>query len=178
MEKYIITSLLILFTVAVSCSGDSGDDQQTAQENNDEHASIVENAVFTDLDGNDVNISEFEGSIVLIDFWESWCGPCLQVFPAMEDLRQEHPDKFEVLAVTVGMNEGPEEARAFAEEHGYDFNFLYDEYGVFADLGGQGIPFKAYVGPDGEFIKIEMGSYGRQGDYERALDLISEYFEL
>lgn len=169
----ILIPVLILGLLMSGCSGEDSEDKVTY----DTPEEIVENAVFTDLDGNDVSIRDFKGSLVLIDFWESWCGPCLQVFPAMEELRTEYPDEFQVLAVTVGLNEGPEEARAFAEEHGYDFNFLYDEYGVFDDLEGQGIPFKAYVDPDGNFIKIEMGSYGRDGDYNRAKALVKEYFE-
>jgi thiol-disulfide isomerase/thioredoxin len=164
---------LLLFIIAafISCSGES--DSQT-QDNSQE--SIVENAMFTDLDGNDVSIKDYEGKLVLIDFWESWCGPCLQVFPAMEELRGEYPEEFEVLAVTVGLNEGPAEAREFAEENGYDFKFLYDEYGVFDRLGGQGIPFKVYVSPEGELIQIEMGSYGREGDYNKTKSKILEYF--
>ncbi|MDX1591599.1 MAG: TlpA disulfide reductase family protein, partial [Balneolaceae bacterium] len=113
--------------------------------------------------------------LLIIDFWETWCGPCLQVFPALDQLREEYPDKFEVLAVTPGINEGPEDARAFAEQYGYDFNWLYDENGVFTKLGGYGIPYKAFVDPNGFFIKIEMGSYGREGDYNKTKALIEEY---
>tara|TARA_R100001143_G_scaffold63387_1_gene70107 strand:- start:43333 stop:43863 length:531 start_codon:yes stop_codon:yes gene_type:complete len=174
MKYYnVILIPVLLFGFLLSgCSG--GDSEDRASYDTPEE--IVENAIFTDLDGNDVSIKDFAGNLVLIDFWESWCGPCLQVFPAMEELRAEYPGEFQVLAVTVGLTEGPEDARAFAAEHGYDFNFLYDEYGVFEDLEGQGIPFKAYVDPDGNFIKIEMGSYGRQGDYNRTKALIVEHF--
>ncbi len=142
----------------------------------DSAEAIVENAVFADLDGNQVSIKDFEGKLVLIDFWESWCGPCLQVFPTMHELREEYPDEFEVLAVTVGLNEGPEDARRFAAEHDYDFNWLYDDTGVFTKLGGQGIPFKVFVDPDGKLISIEMGSYGREGDYNKTKELIQEFF--
>ncbi|MEX2463506.1 MAG: TlpA disulfide reductase family protein [Balneolaceae bacterium] len=175
MKHYNVTLIpvLILTFFLIGCSGGESSEEET----DGSPESIVENAIFTDLDGNDVSVKDFEGSVILIDFWESWCGPCLQVFPSMEELRSEYPDEFQVLAVTVGLNEGPEEARAFAEEHGYDFHFLYDEYGVFDRLGGQGIPFKAYIDPDGNFIKIEMGSYGRQGDYDRAKELVMEYFD-
>lgn len=175
MKHYNVTLIpvLILTFFLIGCSGG----ESSGEETDETPESIVENAIFTDLDGNDVSVKDFKGSVILIDFWESWCGPCLQVFPSMEELRSEYPDEFQVLAVTVGLNEGPEEARAFAEEHGYDFHFLYDEYGVFDRLGGQGIPFKAYIDPDGNFIKIEMGSYGRQGDYDRAKELVMEYFD-
>jgi len=165
--KYTIPTVLfagLLFFSACSGAGDSNTPE-----------GIVENAVFTDLEGNDVRVNDFKGKFIIIDFWETWCSPCLQVFPSLDQLREEYPDNFEVLAVTVGMNEGPEDARAFAEENGYDFNWLYDQNGVFTKLGGQGIPFKAYVDPDGNFIKIEMGSYGREGDYNRTKAMIEEY---
>lgn len=170
-------SLFILFASAlVLASGCNGESETQKKSDDSSEESIVENAVFTDLDGNEVDIEEFKGSLVLIDFWESWCGPCLQVFPAMQELREEYPDKFQVLAVTVGLNEGPEDAKNFIAENPYDFQFLYDENEVFNRLGGQGIPFKVFVAPDGTLIKIEMGSYGREADYERTKEMIAEYF--
>lgn len=166
-NTFIKLSFIVILIASITACGSSGDSSNEA---------IVENAVFTDLDGNQVSIKDFEGKLVLIDFWESWCGPCLQVFPTMDELREEYPDQFEVLAVTVGLNEGPEDAREFAEENDYDFNWLYDETGVFTKLGGQGIPFKVFVDPDGKLISIEMGSYGREGDYNKTKELIQEYF--
>lgn len=166
---------LILF--AAGCGGDTDGSGEGVDYSGMSDQEIVQNAVFQDLDGNPVSVEDFEGKLLLIDFWESWCGPCLQVFPAMQDLREEYPDEFEVLAVTVGLSEGPEDARAFAEEHDYDFHFLYDANGIFEALGGQGIPFKAYVDPEGNVIKIEMGSYGREGDYNRTKAMIVEHFE-
>ncbi|WP_146198471.1 TlpA family protein disulfide reductase [Rhodohalobacter mucosus] len=164
--KYLLSSIflvgMLLFMSA--CSGDPNTPE-----------AIVENAVFADLDGNEVHVSDFEGKLLIIDFWETWCGPCLQVFPSLDQLREEYPDNFEVLAVTAGMNEGPEDARAFAEENDYDFNWLYDQNGVFTKLGGYAIPFKVFVDPDGNLIKIEMGSYGREGDYNRTKAMIEEY---
>lgn len=178
MRNVNFTGILLFSLILAGCGGESNSDR-TARESGDEsEESIVENAVFTDLDGNEVGIDDFQGKLLLIDFWETWCGPCLQVFPAMQDLRDEHPDKFEVLAVTVGLNEGPEDARQFAEENDYDFEFLYDENDVFDRLGGQGIPFKVFVDPDGNLISIEMGSYGREADYKKARNLLAEYFEI
>jgi thiol-disulfide isomerase/thioredoxin len=166
---------IVISTLLLAGCGNNRE-QSSEDIGNGSPESIVENAVFADLDGNEVSISDYKGNLILIDFWESWCGPCLQVFPALEDLRAEYPDQFQVFAVTVGMTETPDDAREFAEEHGYDFVWLYDENEIFNQLGGQGIPFKAYVDPDGNFIKLEMGSYGREGDYNRTKEMINEYF--
>lgn len=170
-KLFSFVTVLGLIFFAVSCGGD-GDEAADAEQTPE---SIIENAVFTDLDGNDVSIQDFAGKVVVIDFWESWCGPCLQVFPSLDELRGEYPDDFEVLAVTIGMTEGPDEAKAFAEKNGYDFNFLYDEYGVYAKLGIVSIPYKAYVAPDGTLIKTELGSYGPEGNYNRTKALIQEH---
>ena len=180
MKKFNFFGIVFFSILLTACGGESQSQSQTQSQNQDDGSeeSIVENAVFTDLDGNEVTVDEFEGKLVLIDFWETWCGPCLQVFPAMQDLREEHPDKFEVLAVTVGLNEGPQEAKQFAERNDYDFTYLYDENEVFNRLGGQGIPFKIFVDPQGNLISIEMGSYGREADYEMTKELLAEYFEL
>ncbi len=173
MKTRLIPLLILISAVLLASCGDNG---ERSESTSNSHKDVIENATFTDLDGNEVHISEFKGQFVLIDFWESWCGPCLQVFPAMQDLREEYPDEFAMLAVTVGMTETPEDARRFKEEHDYDFTWLYDENGVFDQLGGRGIPFKAYVDPDGNFIEIEMGSRGRQGDYDSAKSKIKEFF--
>lgn len=180
MKKLNVLGIILFSLVLAGCSGESEPQSEAESQNqeNQSEESIVENAVFTDLDGNEVSIDEYEGKLVLIDFWETWCGPCLQVFPAMQDLRDEHPDKFEVLAVTVGLNEGPEEARVFAERNDYDFEFLYDQNEVFNRLGGQGIPFKVFVDPEGKLVSIEMGSYGREADYEKTKELLAQYFEI
>ena len=169
-KSIIIPILLVAF---ISCNQSNPGTGESS-----EPADIISNASFTDLDGNEVSIEDFKGKLVLMDFWESWCGPWLQVFPAMQELVEEHPDKFEVLAVTVGLNEGPEDARAFADEHNYDFNWLYDENGIFPKLGGQGIPFKVYVSPEGELIEIEMGSLGREGDYHSTKQVLGAYLDI
>ena len=174
------TSALLLSGCSQESSNRQGTSSasETAQmpgQNLNAQAEVVENASFTDLDGNMVSLDQFEGKLVLIDFWESWCGPCLQVFPAMADLREEYPDNFEVLAVTVGLTEGPEEAKAFVEENDYPFKWLYDETGVFDQLGASGIPYKVFISPDGDLLEIEMGSRGREGDYNKTKAKIEEY---
>jgi thiol-disulfide isomerase/thioredoxin len=167
-NRLFLFAVPLMVLLAAACSN-NGETHTTPE-------AIVENAVFTDLDGNEVSVKDFKGKFVMIDFWESWCGPCLQVFPSLQELREEFPDQFEVLAVTVGVTEGPEDARRFSEEHDYDFNWLYDQNGIFNQLGGQSIPFKAYLDPDGNFIKVELGSHGREGDYNRTKAMIQEYF--
>lgn len=184
LKTLVLSLCTASFMLLSGCSQESSDQQETSSgsetsqmpgQDLSAQAEIIENTSFTDLDGNPVSLDQFEGKLVLIDFWESWCGPCLQVFPAMADLREEYPDNFEVLAVTVGLAEGPEDAKAFIAENDYPFTWLYDENGVFDQLGGSGIPYKVFISPSGELLEIEMGSRGREGDYNKTKAKIEEY---
>lgn len=171
--------LLPLLLLLAACSGGGESDPRSEQpaygDEDIDRASIIKDATFTDLDGNEVSLSDFGGKVLIVDFWETWCGPCLQVFPAFQDLLDEYPDQFEVLAVTLGMMDGPEDAREFRDENNYTFQYLYDEHNISDQLGIYSIPFKMYIDPDGELIKHEIGSRGRDGDYESAREIIEEY---
>lgn len=170
-------SLLGLFFFGlIGLAGCAGGGEQGEKVSESREAGIIERAVFTDFEGNEVRTADFEGKFILVDFWETWCGPCLQVFPAMQQLREEYPEDFVMMAVTVGMSDSKEDALGFIEENEYDFLWLYDENEVFMDLGAQGIPFKAYIGPDGKLIDIEMGSRGKEGDYNMAKSKIMKAF--
>ncbi len=172
----IIVSLLVLLIFA-ACenkqSRTNGDPELVEAENSIDQ--VIANATFTDFDGNAVSLGDYEGKIVLIDFWETWCGPCLQVFPAMDSLRTEYPNDFTVIAVNTGWTDSKEDAASFIEENDYDFVFTRDENDVLASLGVPGIPFKVFVAPNGDIIKAELGSYGTEGDYKYTKELIQEY---
>lgn len=149
--------------------------QETEQSEPQTDAEYVEQASFTDLDGNTVEIADFEGKVVMIDFWETWCKPCLASFPTMQKLEEEYPDSFKVLAVTPGFIDTREDAKNFASEHDYTFNYLMDSNKLHEKLGVQGIPFKVYVDAEGNFIEKSMGTAGPQEDYKKLKKLIEKH---
>lgn len=77
-------------------------------------------------------LTEFKGSVVLVDFWASWCGPCRASFPAYETLRTKlqakyGKDTFEVLAINVDMEK--HEALAFLDKQKVSFPILDENTG-------------------------------------------------
>lgn len=168
---------------AVACSdAETGNTEASAEEESEMQSSeernadvpvdVIESAVFTDWDGNEVQLSDFRGKTVLIDFWETWCGPCLNAMPALDKLMDDYPDDFVVIAVSPGWSDTEEVVRRFIDEHDYDFVYVRDEKLATA-LEIRGIPYKVYIDPQGKYIKNETGSRGPDREYE----LISEIIE-
>ena len=66
------------------------------------------------LDGGEISLSDFRGKTVIIDFWATWCPPCVRTLPTMSDVAAEYKDRgVEFFAVDIG--ETPDEVRAFLE---------------------------------------------------------------
>jgi thiol-disulfide isomerase/thioredoxin len=137
---------------------------------------IIENASFVTLDGERVSVSDFAGKVVLIDFWETWCVPCLQAMPTFQQVIEEYPNAFVVLAVSPGWSDTPEDVQRFKDEFGYDFIWVLDEDEVAAALEIAGIPYKVFIGPDGKHITTELGAGGHQREYAKIIGILEEQF--
>ena len=78
--------------------------------------------------GNDIRLSDFEGKIVYVDFWASWCGPCRQSLPLYEDLyKRLSSDRFQLLA--VNLDEDINDAKNFLRRHPVSYPVLLDPAG-------------------------------------------------
>jgi peroxiredoxin len=78
-----------------------------------------------DTEGRPHRLADYRGSVVLVNFWATWCAPCREEMPSMERLRARMQGrKFVLLAVNVG--EGARAARAFGEKMGLGFPLLLD----------------------------------------------------
>ena len=67
------------------------------------------------LDGSEEKLSAYAGKVVLLDFWATWCGPCIGALPELRELAASYPkDRFEILAISV--DEEVEEVTEFMEE--------------------------------------------------------------
>ena len=67
---------------------------------------------YSDADGNEVRLSDYRGQVILVNFWATWCGPCVEEMPALDRLQAEMGgDDFQV--VTVSLDRGMDEVIAF-----------------------------------------------------------------
>lgn len=102
-----------------------------------------------DVDGKVHRLADYRGKAVLVNFWATWCGPCREEMPSMEQLRVAMKGKpFVVLAVNVG--EGARAARGFGEKMSLGFPLLLDgDTRATRAWGARVLPASFVVGPDG-----------------------------
>ena len=118
----------------------------------------VSTARFTDfqvttLDGRPLRLSDLRGSIVMIDFWSSWCPPCRSEAPILAEAYERWSELgVEFVGVSIWDTEG--DVRDFVEQHGIKYPNAVDEDGQIAvEFGVRGIPEKFFVNPEGEIVR-------------------------
>ena len=80
-----------------------------------------------DIKGNTVSLSDFEGKVVLVDFWATWCGPCKDELPHIQRMYDDLGDQgFVVLAITTDDARTKSQVKPFVRRSGYTFPVLYD----------------------------------------------------
>lgn len=131
----------------------------------------VENASFTGLNGNKINLKDYRGKVVMIDFWDTWCHPCVSSMPTENQLIKDFPKRFAVIAVAAGFNDSKSNVKRFIQAHNYQFHYAYGS-DLTNTLMITGIPYKVFIGPKGKFLKVEMGSYGEKQDYQNIKKII------
>lgn len=167
MRKFMQRGILAIALLAVSVG------MLQAQEADREQVEAIQKATFTTLEGEAVSLSDFEGKLVLIDFWETWCAPCLKSFKDMQKVKEEYPDRFVVLAVNPNFADEPEDVRQFVEENDYDFVFVHDTDELHKTLGVRSLPYKVFMDPDGNYIETDIGSLAE--DYQHIKELITQH---
>ena len=113
-----------------------------------------------DADGNAVNLSDFIGKPVVVNFWASWCGPCKMEMPDFDEKYQENGEKVHFLMVnmTDGFQETLEKAKKFVEESGYTFPVYYDtDMDAAMTYGVNSIPSTYFIDAEGHAIARAAG---------------------
>jgi thiol-disulfide isomerase/thioredoxin len=134
----------------------------------------LDTVAYPDTDGKRVAMTDFKGQVVLLNFWATWCPPCVKEMPSMQRLRDRFKDQgFEVVAIAAG--EDQETVTAFLPKLDTQLTFpiLIDSEGTaFTDLKLRGLPMSYLVNRQGEVALTIMG--GKEWDDEAQIKLIEE----
>ncbi len=110
------------------------------------------------VDGRRVNLKDYRGKVVFLNFWATWCGPCRAEMPSMADLHTRLGDRgLAVLAVT---DEDSETVQSFLEDEPYPFTVLLDPKGkLFGDLQVRALPTTYVIDSAGVIVIEHQGGF-------------------
>lgn len=131
----------------------------------------VSQTAFTDLDGGTHTLADFEGKLVLLNFWATWCAPCRKEMPALDALNADlGGDRFQVVTIATGRN-SPTGLKRFFDEEGIDTLPLYTDpkQALARDMGVLGLPVSILIDPEGNEIARMMGDAEWNSDSARAV---------
>lgn len=122
----------------------------------------------SDLDGNEIRLSDLRGRPVIVNFWATWCGPCVEEFPLLEQAASEHAvDGLAVIGIVYRDN--ADGVRAFMDRMGASWPAVMDpgekvaqEYGIF------GPPESFFIDAGGTILARQIGQLSA-ADLERHL---------
>ena len=113
-----------------------------------------------DLNGRTVSLAESAGRVRLIDFWATWCPPCRDEIPMLNELHQAYREQgLTILAIS---DEKSDVIREFAEEIGMQYTNLIDPGEVTEAYGVLGLPMAFLVDQDGRIVDHYMGPKSRK----------------
>lgn len=109
----------------------------------------------TRADGRQVSFQEFEGKTVFLNFWATWCPPCIAEMPDIEDLYEKTGDK--VAFVMISLDEDPEKAKQFIQRKDLDLPVYFLASQLPSVYNPRSIPTTYVLSPEG---RIEMTRHG------------------
>jgi thiol-disulfide isomerase/thioredoxin len=133
-----------------------------------------------DLAGNEVSLAGLNGKVVVVDFWATWCGPCIASMPAMKKAQEKLTSKGDVVFLFIDTWETVENkkqnAEDFMKKNNYPFHVLMDDNDkVVADFNVRGIPTKFVIDKTGN---IRFKSVGFGGGDDKLVDEVSMMVEM
>ena len=111
-----------------------------------------------------VKLSDYKGKTVYLDFWASWCGPCKQSFPWMNDMQSRYGAKG-LRVVGINVDQKTDEAKAFLKDNAASFDVAFDQGGKTPKAYAiKGMPTSVLIGPDGKVLSVHSGFKDEQRD--------------
>ena len=153
--------ILLIVMGVLTIAGAAGTSSQTAgssaQDQQEEQASVAApDFTLTDQFGESHTLSDYQGKIVFLNFWATWCGPCKSEMPDIQALYEAHGGNAEDLVVLgvaqpgAGREGSREDITDFLAEGGYTYPVVMDEDGsVFAQYGIRAFPTTFMISSDG-----------------------------
>ena len=126
-----------------------------------------------DVNGKPLSVAKFKGKVVLVDFWATWCGPCIAEMPnVIKAYEAQHKNGFEVIGISLDRDKG--RMVDYTKKNGMPWPQYFDGLGwdnkIAAQYGIQSIPATFLIGPDGTIIGKDLRGHALEAAVTKALN--------
>ena len=169
-RKALLLAALLFVSLLVACATSEG-----AGELEDGVEKTAETSILplSTLAGETLDLADYRGQVVLVNFWATWCAPCRIEMPELDRYLQAHQaDNFALLAVNAG--EPAARAAEYLAEFDYTFTIILDEDGAIDDYFGgvRGMPTSYVLNGDGEVVYQHVGALTQEMLEEKVTPLL------
>lgn len=130
-----------------------------------------------DMDGNEVNLSDYFGKPIIINFWATWCGPCKSELPAFDNMYAKYGDdvEFIMLNLTDGSRDTVDKVKQFVSDNSYSFPVYFDTTLEASNTyGAYSIPNTYLIDDEGIPVHSQMGAMSEE-QLEQLINALLEY---
>lgn len=119
---------------------------------------------------DELQLDDYSGKVIVLDFWASWCVPCRRSFPWMDEMQRKYGDEG-LVVIAVNLDAHLADAHEFLQEFPVDFTIYYDTSRQLArDFGVQAMPSSFLINRHGEIVERQLGFKSSKTDeYEASI---------
>jgi thiol-disulfide isomerase/thioredoxin len=158
--KFCLCSLILLLCLvfSLSCSKKSDESSITVESKKKSSKEVIDFSL-PDLEGNTINFSDFRGKVVIVDFWATWCHPCLIEIPHFIELYNTYSlEGLEIIGIAM-QSGSPEDVIKKVQELNINYTVVMGNNEVAQKFGGiQGFPATFVMDKKGKVAKKYLGA--------------------
>jgi cytochrome c biogenesis protein CcmG/thiol:disulfide interchange protein DsbE len=167
MNRLIAACALTVSTLLCSCAAPREEASKLAAK-----GKVAPDFALKDVNGKPVNLSEFKGKVVLLNFWATWCGPCKIEIPWFMEFEQKYKDKgFAVIGVAMD-DEGWEAVKPYLERQKVNYRVVVGNDKVSESYGGvESLPTTFVLDRQGKVVSTHIGLV-RRSEYQDEIEAL------
>jgi thiol-disulfide isomerase/thioredoxin len=167
---------IVLVTILAFCLSVFGFQEkpgnQNHQGNNYQKAPDFE---LTTLDGKSLKLSDYNGKIVILDFWATWCGPCRRGIPDLVEIQKEYNDDVVVIGISLDQENTQDQLQPFVEYFNINYPIVLWSEKVVEDYGNIGaIPTSFIIDKDGNIVNKFVGLMPKESFVEQINSILKK----
>jgi thiol-disulfide isomerase/thioredoxin len=174
MNKILAIFLVLIFTSGLLLVGCSTKPSETQPSEAAEVGKTAPNFQLENLEAKTVSLDSLRGKPVLINFWATWCGPCLDEMPFLQEIYSEWSSKG-LMFLSINSGETATKVRSYMQQFGFSFPALVDSKNeVAATYRILYLPTTILVDKNGVILEIKVGAFPDKATIEK--ELLSKVF--